>query len=246
MRANTHFIVPSERFKLLGDSNNFISTYTFGTHTAKHTFCKICGITSFYHPRSNPDGVAITFKCVDPGTLTHVEIKQFDGSNWEASYDHTGIASFSKVWEHKLVCILIFAIIYVYDYWQLIQTLFIPVFVTDLYSWVSSRSSHAIFLRNPLLLLLFCYPHLTTAFPSFTAPFRSIYLLPKTRILEKHNGAVKETQPKQKNLWLHLFRTLELVVRSFRHNQTRHTSRKNIDSHLLGTFRFVGASLIYL
>lgn len=97
MRANTHFIVPLERFKLLGDSKNFISTYTFGTHTAKHTFCKVCGITSFYHPRSNPDGVAITFKCVDPGTLTHVEIRQFDGSNWEASYGHTGIASFSKL-----------------------------------------------------------------------------------------------------------------------------------------------------
>ncbi|XP_016903270.2 uncharacterized protein LOC103502595 isoform X1 [Cucumis melo] len=97
MRANTHFIVPLERFKLLGDSSNFVSTYTFGSHTAKHTFCKNCGITSFYRPRSNPDGVAITFKCVDPGTLTHVEVRQFDGSNWEASYDHTGIASFSKL-----------------------------------------------------------------------------------------------------------------------------------------------------
>ncbi|XP_022158666.1 centromere protein V isoform X2 [Momordica charantia] len=97
MRGNTHFIVPSEHFELLGDSEKFISTYTFGTQTAKHTFCKVCGITSFYRPRSNPDGVAITFKCVDPGTLTHVEIRQFDGKNWEASYAHTGIASFSKV-----------------------------------------------------------------------------------------------------------------------------------------------------
>ncbi|XP_008464790.2 uncharacterized protein LOC103502595 isoform X2 [Cucumis melo] len=102
MRANTHFIVPLERFKLLGDSSNFVSTYTFGSHTAKHTFCKNCGITSFYRPRSNPDGVAITFKCVDPGTLTHVEVRQFDGSNWEASYDHTGIASFSKLNTNRL------------------------------------------------------------------------------------------------------------------------------------------------
>ncbi|KAF4396316.1 hypothetical protein G4B88_019116 [Cannabis sativa] len=75
MRGNTHFIVPAKRFELLGDSNQFLTTYTFGTHTAKHTFCKVCGITSFYIPRSNPDGVAVTFKCVDPGTLLHVESK---------------------------------------------------------------------------------------------------------------------------------------------------------------------------
>lgn len=33
-----------------------VTTYTFNTHTAKHMFCKICGVQSFYTPRSNPDG----------------------------------------------------------------------------------------------------------------------------------------------------------------------------------------------
>ncbi|KAL6225828.1 PREDICTED: centromere protein V-like [Fragaria vesca subsp. vesca] len=97
MRGNTHFIVPSERFELLGNSEQFLTTYSFGTHTAKHTFCKVCGITSFYYPRSNPDGVAITYKCVDPGTLTYVEVKYFDGKNWENSYNQSNIASQSKV-----------------------------------------------------------------------------------------------------------------------------------------------------
>ncbi|KAK1410662.1 hypothetical protein QVD17_37200 [Tagetes erecta] len=96
MRGNTHFIVPSQRFELLEDSRTYLTTYTFGTHTAKHTFCKVCGITSFYTPKSNPDGIAITYKCVDPGTLTHVEIKQFDGLNWEKSHKSTGISSCSK------------------------------------------------------------------------------------------------------------------------------------------------------
>ncbi|XP_062111458.1 uncharacterized protein LOC133822971 [Humulus lupulus] len=96
MRGNTHFIVPAQRFELLGDSNQFLTTYTFGTHTAKHTFCKVCGITSFYYPRSNPDGVAVTFKCVDPGTLLHVEVISYDGKNWESSYAQTDIASSSK------------------------------------------------------------------------------------------------------------------------------------------------------
>ena len=86
MRGNTSFVVPSKRFELLGDSQKFLTTYTFGTQTAKHIFCKICGITSFYVPRASPDGIAVTFRCVDPGTLTHVEVKQFDGQNWENSY----------------------------------------------------------------------------------------------------------------------------------------------------------------
>uniref|UniRef100_A0A2P2INR4 CENP-V/GFA domain-containing protein n=1 Tax=Rhizophora mucronata TaxID=61149 RepID=A0A2P2INR4_RHIMU len=96
MRGNIHFIVPSKKFELLGDSKQFLTTYTFGTHTAKHTFCKICGITSFYIPRSNPDGIAVTCACVDPGTLTHVEIRQSDGRNWERWYNQSGIASYSK------------------------------------------------------------------------------------------------------------------------------------------------------
>ncbi|XP_061340379.1 uncharacterized protein LOC133286893 [Gastrolobium bilobum] len=97
MRANTNFVVPADNFELLGDSGKFLTTYTFGTHTAKHPFCKICGITSFFYPRSNPDGVSVTFRCVDPGTLTHIEIRNFDGKNWESSCNQTGISSCSKV-----------------------------------------------------------------------------------------------------------------------------------------------------
>ncbi|CAH1443424.1 unnamed protein product [Lactuca virosa] len=88
MRRNTHFVVPFERFELLGDSEKFLTTYTFGSQSAKHTFCKVCGITSFYTPRSNK-GIAITYRCVDPGTLSHVEVKHFDGVNWEKSQNST-------------------------------------------------------------------------------------------------------------------------------------------------------------
>ncbi|EPS64497.1 hypothetical protein M569_10286, partial [Genlisea aurea] len=96
MRGNTHFIVPSQEFELNPESLQFLTTYTFGTHQAKHIFCRICGITSFYIPRSNPDGIAVTFRCVDPGTLKHVEMRQFDGQNWEGSFHQTGISAYSK------------------------------------------------------------------------------------------------------------------------------------------------------
>ncbi|MBA0584847.1 uncharacterized protein LOC105792761 [Gossypium raimondii] len=97
MRGNVHFVVPRQRFELLGDSDQFITTYTFGTHTAKHTFCKVCGITSFYTPRSNPDGIAVTLACLDPGTLSHVEIRHADGKNWEDFFHRSGIALQSKI-----------------------------------------------------------------------------------------------------------------------------------------------------
>ncbi|KAG2643299.1 centromere protein V-like [Panicum virgatum] len=96
MRGNPHFVVPAARFKLQPSAEEFITTYTFGTHTARHTFCKACGITSFYTPRSNPDGVAVTVACVDPGTLRHVEYREADGRNWEEWFERSRIAGFSK------------------------------------------------------------------------------------------------------------------------------------------------------
>jgi hypothetical protein len=45
-----HLIVPSERFELLCGKDDLM-TYTFNTGVAKHTFCKHCGIHSFYVPR---------------------------------------------------------------------------------------------------------------------------------------------------------------------------------------------------
>lgn len=60
-----HLIVPKSRFKLLQGENN-LTTYTFDTGEAKHKFCNICGIKSFYIPRSNPDGVDVNVRCLEP------------------------------------------------------------------------------------------------------------------------------------------------------------------------------------
>ncbi|XP_047046292.1 centromere protein V-like [Lolium rigidum] len=96
MRGNTHFVVPADKFALQPGADDSLTTYTFGTHTAKHKFCKVCGITSFYIPRSNPDGIAVTAACVDPGTLAHVEYRKADGKNWEKWFEKSDISEFSK------------------------------------------------------------------------------------------------------------------------------------------------------
>ena len=77
-----HLIVPAADFTLLSGSAQ-LQAYTFNTGVAKHLFCSICGIKSFYVPRSHPDGYSVNLRCLDPGTLEQVTVEDFDGRNWE-------------------------------------------------------------------------------------------------------------------------------------------------------------------
>ena len=77
-----HLIVPARDFRLLSGADR-ITTYRFNTGVAKHMFCQVCGIKSFYVPRSNPDGVDVNVRCLEPKPRS-VTIKAFDGQNWEA------------------------------------------------------------------------------------------------------------------------------------------------------------------
>ena len=79
-----HLIVPPERFELLGDGND-LTTYRFNTGTAKHTFCRHCGVHPFYVPRSDPDKIDVNVRCLDDIDLAAVAPKAFDGRNWEAA-----------------------------------------------------------------------------------------------------------------------------------------------------------------
>ena len=82
--AYLHLIVPKSRFRLV-QGEEFLTNYTFNTGVAQHLFCKVCGIKSFYVPRSDPDGISVNARCLDPGTVTRMEVRPFDGRNWEAS-----------------------------------------------------------------------------------------------------------------------------------------------------------------
>jgi hypothetical protein len=82
--AYLHLIVPKSRFRLV-QGEEFLTTYAFNTGVAQHLFCKVCGIKSFYVPRSDPDGVSINARCLDSGTVTRTDVRPFDGRNWERS-----------------------------------------------------------------------------------------------------------------------------------------------------------------
>lgn len=79
-----HLIVPDAAFRL-ESGHALLTEYRFNTGVAKHLFCRICGVKSFYRPRSNPDGWSVNVHCLDPGTVEQVDIETFDGQNWEAN-----------------------------------------------------------------------------------------------------------------------------------------------------------------
>lgn len=79
-----HLIVPAARFRLT-TGEDVLGEYTFNTGVAKHRFCSVCGVKSFYIPRSNPDGVDVNARCLDAGSFDAIEIEPFDGANWEAN-----------------------------------------------------------------------------------------------------------------------------------------------------------------
>lgn len=77
-----HLIVPPERFTLLSGADD-LTTYTFNTGVAKHTFCRHCGIHPFYRPRSHPDCFDVNVRCLDGDAISRFRIVPFDGANWE-------------------------------------------------------------------------------------------------------------------------------------------------------------------
>ncbi len=82
MTGYLHLIVKAEDFRLLTGEDN-LTTYTFNTHTAKHTFCKTCGVKPFYKPRSHPEGISVNFRCVEKSGFDTITSEGFDGQNWE-------------------------------------------------------------------------------------------------------------------------------------------------------------------
>lgn len=89
-----HLIVPKANFRLL-QGEDALSEYVWGTGAARHFFCRICGIKSFYVPRSNPDGIDVNVRCLDAGTIAKLVVTPFEGrGDWEAQA--AGLAHLSQ------------------------------------------------------------------------------------------------------------------------------------------------------
>lgn len=79
-----HLIVPAARFRLLSGEAQLVD-YLWNSGVARHRFCGVCGIKSFYVPRSNPDGIDVNVRCLDDSGSVPITVEPFDGRNWEAN-----------------------------------------------------------------------------------------------------------------------------------------------------------------
>jgi len=77
-----HVIVPKAAFELLSGQDDLV-VYQFNTNVAKHLFCGVCGIHSFYVPRSHPDKIDVNVRCFDDVDLANIVARPFDGKHWE-------------------------------------------------------------------------------------------------------------------------------------------------------------------
>lgn len=95
IKQNHHFIIP-ERFFTLLSGQDMLTEYRFNTRTAVHLFCKVCGVESFYRPRSNPDGYGINIYSIDASPASSITYEEFDGYNWEETKASSDIAKYSN------------------------------------------------------------------------------------------------------------------------------------------------------
>lgn len=86
MKGFLHLIVEKDAFELLSGAEA-LTTYSFNTHVAKHTFCSVCGMHPFYTPRSHPDGVDVNVRCLDGDAMARFRVEPFDGREWESNVD---------------------------------------------------------------------------------------------------------------------------------------------------------------
>jgi len=79
-----HLIVERSQFHLLS-SPDAVALYQFNTKTAKHYFCSVCGIHSYYIPRSHPDKIDVNVRCLEGVDLQGLAIQPFNGQEWETN-----------------------------------------------------------------------------------------------------------------------------------------------------------------
>ena len=73
--------VAAADFRLLAGEDE-LTLYQFNTMTAKHYFCRTCGIYPFHRPRVAPDQYAINVNCLEGVDLEEIPVQRFDGKSF--------------------------------------------------------------------------------------------------------------------------------------------------------------------
>ena len=79
-RKNALMVKVYERqFRLLAGEDQ-LTEYRFHTHTARHYFCKVCGIYPFHRKRDTPDFFGINVHCLEGFDPAGIPVRQAVGA----------------------------------------------------------------------------------------------------------------------------------------------------------------------
>ena len=79
-RKNALMVKVDERdFTLLAGGDS-LTEYQFHTHTARHFFCKTCGIYPFHRKRVTPDFLGVNVFCLDAFDPSGIPVRQAAGA----------------------------------------------------------------------------------------------------------------------------------------------------------------------
>lgn len=71
-------------FRLI-EGEQALGLYEWNTKTAKHHFCKRCGIYTFHRKRVTPDFLGVNVYCLEDADVSEVPIKEVDGVSMSRS-----------------------------------------------------------------------------------------------------------------------------------------------------------------
>jgi hypothetical protein len=71
--------VHESKFKLLA-GQECLTEYQFHTKTARHFFCKVCGIYPFHRKRVTPDNLGINVHCLEGFSSSGIPVRQAVGA----------------------------------------------------------------------------------------------------------------------------------------------------------------------
>ncbi len=74
--------VPQDRFKLLSGADS-LTEYRFHTKTARHFFCRICGIYPFHRKRVTPDNFGVNVFCLHDFDPSGIPVRRTVGAAME-------------------------------------------------------------------------------------------------------------------------------------------------------------------
>lgn len=82
-RAAAALTVPLDQLEILRGEEN-LTLYSWGTHTAKHYFCRTCGVYTHHQRRSNPNEYGVNL-----GALEGLNPADYEPLPWTDGVNHS-------------------------------------------------------------------------------------------------------------------------------------------------------------